>query len=574
MKTVRFFAVLTAVLLLLSPLAVCAADEVKLLPSGIPYDGIADEIDTFLSDHAENHAAVATAVFDENTDILTRYFGYTDAGGTVPLTEESVLEWGSTSKLLVWVSVMQLVCDGKLDLETDVRTYLPDGFLKNLRFEDPVTMLHLMNHTAGFQETDFVLEVEREDQIVSLCYYLVKNQPLQVFEPGTVAAYSNWGTALAGYIVESITGIPFWQYVQENIFFPLGMTRSAMSPDLHENAYVKEKRMEFVSYDPDGSLARDETKVFILPYPAGMCSSTLEDFLIFARALLVRDERLLPPEGFDLLYAPSLYYTGTDMARICHGFLVDYDFSSPVIGHDGATAGGSSRLILDLDHGIGMVILTNQRGGSLYRREMAEKVFGKAEYHIDVDGYYVPARNVFAGKQKLLYNLFLINRCHITKEMTDGMFFNVTDDRLEISSTDYIAPRENYALHDAMAVAWLVCTMIALLCFAVYAVIMIVRAKKKHPVYRNDLINMVFSLLVGLSAVFAHPALPASAALVYFIALCLLFLFFVCYLIIQKRRKMVASKRSAVVYWVFSALAICFAVAVWNAIIWDIILIP
>jgi len=189
MKTVRFFAVLTAVLLLLSPLAVCAADEVKLLPSGIPYDGIADEIDTFLSDHAENHAAVATAVFDENTDILTRYFGYTDAGGTVPLTEESVLEWGSTSKLLVWVSVMQLVCDGKLDLETDVRTYLPDGFLKNLRFEDPVTMLHLMNHTAGFQETDFVLEVEREDQIVSLCYYLVKNQPLQVFEPGTVAAY-------------------------------------------------------------------------------------------------------------------------------------------------------------------------------------------------------------------------------------------------------------------------------------------------------------------------------------------------------------------------------------------------
>ncbi len=573
MKTIRLFSVLTALFLLLSPLTICAADEAKFLPSGIPYDSIADEIDTFLSDHAENHAAIATAVFDEENAVLTRFFGCTDAEGTVPLTEESVLEWGSTSKLLVWVSAMQLVCEGKLDLEADVRTYLPDGFLKNLRFDEPVTMLHLMNHTAGFQETDFVLEVEREDQIIPLGEYLAQYQPPQVFEPGSVAAYSNWGAALAGYIVECISGMPFWQYVRENTFLPLGMTRSAISPDLHENPYVKEKRMEFMSFDPDGSLARDETKVYILPYPAGMCASTLEDFLTFARALLVRDERLLPLEGFDLLYSPSLYYTGTNMARICHGFLVDYDFSSPVIGHDGATAGGSSRLILDLNHGVGMVILTNQRGGSIYRRGMAELVFGKAEHHIAVDGYYVPARHVFSGKQKLLNDLFLIKQCHITKELTDGMYFNVTDDRLEISSTDYIAPRENYALHDAMAVAWLICTVIALLCFLIYAVIMIIRAHKKRPFCKNDLINLVFSLLTGLAAVFAHPSLPASAALIYFIALCLVFLAFVCCLIVQKGRQRVPSKRSTVGYSVFFVLTICFAVAVWNAIIWDIVLI-
>ena len=573
MKTIRFLSLFMACLIIVSPFTASAADETKVLPSGIPYTGIADEIDGFLADHSDNHAAVAAAVFDAENDILTRYFGYTDAEGTVPLSEDSVLEWGSTSKLIVWVSAMQLVCGGRLDLNADVRTYLPDGFLKNLRFDRPVTMLHLMNHMAGFQETDFVLEVEREDQIIPLGEYLAKYQPLQVFEPGTVAAYSNWGAALAGYIVECISGMPFWQYAQENIFIPLGMTRSAISPDLHENAFVREKRTEFVSYDPDGSPAREETKVYILPYPAGMCTSTLEDFLTFARALLVRDERLLPPEGFDLLYTPSLYYTGTDLARICHGFLVDYDFPSPVIGHDGATAGGSSRLILDPDHGIGMVMLTNQRGGSLYRREMAEKVFGTADYHIDVDGYYVPARNVFTGKQKLIFNLFLINRCHITKEMTDGLFFNVTDDRLEISSTDYIVPRENYAFHDVMAVAWLVCTVLALLCFAVYAAIMIVRALKKRPPCKHGPINLVFSLLVGLAAVFADPSLPASAALVYYIALCLLFLAFAAYLVIQKRRQNDPSKRSAVGYFVFAGLTFCLAVAVWNAIIWDIVVI-
>lgn len=66
--------------------------------------------------------------------------------------ETTVFEWGSISKTFVWVSVMQLVEDRKIDLETDIHTYLPDGFLKNLRFAEPVTLLHLMNHTAGFEE--------------------------------------------------------------------------------------------------------------------------------------------------------------------------------------------------------------------------------------------------------------------------------------------------------------------------------------------------------------------------------------------------------------------------------------
>ena len=60
--------------------------------------------------------------------------------------EATVFEWGSISKTFVWVSVMQLVEDRKIDLETDIRTYLPDGFLKNLRFAESVTLLHLMNH--------------------------------------------------------------------------------------------------------------------------------------------------------------------------------------------------------------------------------------------------------------------------------------------------------------------------------------------------------------------------------------------------------------------------------------------
>ena len=136
-------------------------------------------LDAFLESKADNHAAVAVLVFTAEDDLYTRYFGAVDAAGNVPLNEDHVLEWGSTTKLLVWISAMQLWEAGKLDLNEDIRTYLPDGFLKNLRFDKPVTMLNLMNHNAGFQETTFVLEVEDEEDIIPLGEYLATYQPLQ-----------------------------------------------------------------------------------------------------------------------------------------------------------------------------------------------------------------------------------------------------------------------------------------------------------------------------------------------------------------------------------------------------------
>ena len=166
-------------------------------------------IDEFLESHKDNHAAVAVAVFEGETDVYSRYFGTVDKDGQVPLDADSVLEWGSTTKLTVWVAAMQLWEKGLLDPDADLGTYLPNGFFKNLSFDTPITMMNLMNHNAGFQETTFVLEVESEDEIISLGEYLATYQPEQVFEPGTVVAYSNWGAALAGYVVESLPEFPF-----------------------------------------------------------------------------------------------------------------------------------------------------------------------------------------------------------------------------------------------------------------------------------------------------------------------------------------------------------------------------
>ena len=92
-------------------------------------------------------------ISEHDNTVFAKGYGFADLENNTAIDPETtVFEWGSISKTFVWVSVMQLVEDRKIDLETDIRTYLPDGFLKNLRFAEPVTLLHLMNHTAGFEE--------------------------------------------------------------------------------------------------------------------------------------------------------------------------------------------------------------------------------------------------------------------------------------------------------------------------------------------------------------------------------------------------------------------------------------
>jgi hypothetical protein len=119
--------------------------------------------------------------------------------------------------------VMQLVEEGRLDLDRDVNNYLdfriPDAFGK------PITMRHLMTHTPGFAER--YRGIYEPDATTPLGQQLRGNIPARVYPPGSTMAYTNYGTALAGYIVERLRGRPFETLVQERIFAPVGMVRSS-----------------------------------------------------------------------------------------------------------------------------------------------------------------------------------------------------------------------------------------------------------------------------------------------------------------------------------------------------------
>lgn len=366
-------------------------------------DALGAKVEAFVAEHAATTAGMSVSVFDAEQTICQGSFGCADLENGIAVDNDTVFEWGSATKLLVWVSVMQLWEQGRLSLDADVRDYLPEGFLSNLAYDTPVTMVHLMNHTAGFQEMLFDLFIRDASAILPLGEALTLHKPAQIFEPGTVTAYSNWGTALAGYIVERVSGQDFCGYVHEHIFDVLGMEHSALAPDLSDNAWVRERRAALQCYTADAELIPNCLYCISL-YPAGMCTGTAGDFAAFGQALLRDDCPLFAePATRDALFTPTAYFENTGVPKNCHGlWMVPYGVMT--FGHGGNTAGCSSYLLLDPEGGRGMVVMTNQSGEQVYNTELPELIFGKYKPETSRSvprGVFRSARTVLKGPAKL-----------------------------------------------------------------------------------------------------------------------------------------------------------------------------
>lgn len=396
--------VLGLCVLLASAWPMMAAETV--LPSGVADEALAAEIETFVAEHEATTAGMAVSVFRQDAPVYTGYFGAANKERAVPVDEETVMEWGSATKLLVWVSVMQLWEQGMIDLDADVCSYLPEDFLTTLSYDTPVTMLDLMNHTAGFQEVYADLFVKDASAILPLGEMLQAHEPAQIYDPGTVTAYSNWGAALAAYIVECVSGESFVDYVHEHIFSPLGMMHSALAPDLSDNVWVQEQRQQLASYTAEGTLMSDSF-YYITLYPAGMCTSTLSDFTAFAQALLNPASPLFEQAStWETLFTPTNTLDETNLPVNMHGLWV-VPYGVLTVGHGGNTAGCSSYVLLAPEEGVGAVVMTNQSAETVYNTDMMTLIFGDfsadqvfTETRQTPEGLYRSARTMREGPFK------------------------------------------------------------------------------------------------------------------------------------------------------------------------------
>jgi len=171
----------------------------------------------------EQVAGAAVAIVRDGRLLFSQGYGWADVEAGIPVDPATTLfRIGSVSKLFTWTAVMQLRDEGRLDLDTDINRYL--DFRLPATVDEPITLRHLMTHTPGFEDRTFRLFAP--DERMARGEWLRRNVPARVRPPGQDVAYSNYGSALAGYIVERVSGLSWEEYVERHILGPLGM-RSA-----------------------------------------------------------------------------------------------------------------------------------------------------------------------------------------------------------------------------------------------------------------------------------------------------------------------------------------------------------
>ena len=230
-----------------------------------------------------NIAGAVVSVVKDGQVLFQKGYGYADLDAKKPvLPDQTLFRPGSISKLFTATAVMQLVEQGKLDLDRDVTDYIDFAIPKT--YPEPITLRRLLTHTAGFEETLKNLFVANQSSLKPLGTYLANEMPARIFPPGKVPSYSNYGFTLAGYIVERISGEKFERYVDNHILKPLRMNSSTFDQPLppqltsqmskgYLNAAQKPRDFEFVEAAPAGALsttAADMTRFMLAFLQDGM----------------------------------------------------------------------------------------------------------------------------------------------------------------------------------------------------------------------------------------------------------------------------------------------------------------
>lgn len=327
-------------------------------------------LDGMMAAHLESHhiPGATLAVVQNGEVLLAKGYGYADLETRTPVDPEHTLfRPGSTSKLLTWTAVMQLVEQGKIDLHADVNEYL--DFPIPATFPEPITMAHLLAHTPGFEDIGEGLFLLNQDELLSLEEYLKRYQPARIFPAGQVSAYSNYGTALAGYIVQRVSGEPFEAYMETYIFAPLGMTHSTFRQPLPTELAADLSR----GYNFDNGVYRVGGFEFISASPAGAMSAPAADMARFMIAHLqngrLGDARILEEATAQTMHS-RLFTPDPRLDGIAHGFMTMTVNDRRVLHHGGDTPLFHTALFLVPEEAIGFYVSYNALGGSLVRDQL------------------------------------------------------------------------------------------------------------------------------------------------------------------------------------------------------------
>ncbi len=351
-----------------APVAISPAN-LAALPSFI--DGVmAEQIAT-----REVAGAVVTIVYKGKV-LFSRGYGYANIEKRIPVDPARTLfRPGSVSKLFTWTALMQQVEQGKVDLDADVNTYL-DYKIPALG-SAPIRVRDLFQHTPGMSDIGGIT-AENESKLVPYRDWMKAHIPARVWAPGTEISYSNYGAALAGYIVERVSGELYPDYVEKHIFRPLGMATTTFREPL---TGAMRDHMATGYVVKDGRFSATPFEYYSLIMPAGSASATGPDMARFMLAMLNKGQlgtaRILTAKSVAFLESNS-FANAPHLAGMAHGFMVHREAGPRLVGHGGNTMDFHSNLTIAPAADFGFFVsFTGGTGSYLGRTELSDAIIGK-----------------------------------------------------------------------------------------------------------------------------------------------------------------------------------------------------
>ena len=326
---------------------------------------------------ASREVAGAVVTVVQNGRILfSRGYGFSDANRTVPFDGlDTLVRPGSISKLFTWIALAQQIERGKVDMDAPIGRYI-DIAVPTVG-ERPIRVRDLFSHSPGLSDVDDFI---RRPPTLPEPYadWLKAHVPTAVWEPGTEVAYSNYGAALAGYIVERTSGEPFADYVERHVLQPLGMDSTTFRDPLTP---AMQARMATGFTLEEGRYVGQPPEYISAIAPAGSLTSDGRDMARFLIAMLDPGPkgagRVLSPASFDLLKSDSRA-NAPDLPGMAHGFLVYREAGPRLIGHAGKTIDFSSDLVLSPETRTGVFIaMTGGQDSGKARTDLSNLILGR-----------------------------------------------------------------------------------------------------------------------------------------------------------------------------------------------------
>lgn len=311
---------------------------------------LATHFDKILSEQFKTDEPGATVLVSRNGQVIyKKAFGMANLELNTPMQVDNVFWIASIGKQFTAVAILQLMEQRKLNLQDEITKFIPDYPTQG----NKITIEHLLTHTSGIHNFSGMKDPEKKlttDCTPNEVIDFFKNLPMR-FAPGTKWEYSNSGYFLLGYIIEKITGKPYSEYLEENIFKPLGMTNSLFA----NNKRIIKNRVGAYSQGENGyENSRPLNMTHI--YSAGAIQSTVEDFFKWHQG--IQSYKLVKKETLDKAFTRYKLTDGKE-TDYGYGWKLGYVYENPSIWHGGGIEGfGATEIYLPKED-VFVAIFTN-----------------------------------------------------------------------------------------------------------------------------------------------------------------------------------------------------------------------